>query len=299
LSRPLTLEQEGLLQTFLHQIAIALEREMLRAAAEQANLLAESERLYKTLFNSISHEFRTPIAAIMSASESLLHSGALQRPEIKTALAKEIHWAAERLNRLIENLLDMTRLESGLLQPQRDWCDVRDLINAAIKKLNAELADHSLSVDVSPDMPLLKIDFGLMEQALANLLHNAAAYTPAGSAIQICVSVQDGNGVITIADEGPGLPAEALPRVFEKFYRVRGAHAGGLGLGLSIVRGFVEAHKGTIAVENRAEGGLRFTIRLPLEPQNTEKNSEIVWPPEASSRIEEPHRSMERQANAC
>jgi two-component system sensor histidine kinase KdpD len=204
----------------------------------------------------------------MSASESLLHAGAAQRSEIKTALAKEINLAAERLNRLIENLLDMTRLESGLLQPQRDWCDVRDLINAAVKKLNAELAGHTLSVSVSPDMPLLKIDFGLMEQALANLLHNAAVYAPAGSAIQVCASVQDGNGVITIADNGPGLPVEALPRVFEKFYRVRGTHAGGLGLGLSIVRGFVEAHKGTITVENRAAGGAQFTIRLPLEPQH-------------------------------
>ncbi len=274
LSRPLTLEQEGLLQTFLHQIAIALEREMLRAAAEQTHLLAESERLYKTLFNSISHEFRTPIAAIMSASESLLHAGASQRPEIKTELAKEIHWAAERLNRLIENLLDITRLESGLIQPQRDWCDVRDLINAAVKKLNAELASHNLSVSVAPDMPLIKIDFGLMEQVIANLLHNATAYTPAGSTIQICASAQDGNGVITIADNGPGLPAEALGRVFEKFYRVRSAKAGGLGLGLSIARGFVEAHKGTIAVENRAEGGAQFTIRLPLEPRNV--NGKII-----------------------
>ncbi|MGH7455317.1 MAG: GAF domain-containing sensor histidine kinase, partial [bacterium] len=268
LSRPLTLEQEGLLQTFLHQIAVAIEREMLHAAAEQAHLLAESERLYKTLFNSISHELRTPISAIMSASESLLHAGASQRPEIKTELAKEIHWAAERLNRLIENLLDMTRLESGLIQPKRDWCDVHDLINTAVKKLGAELTGHSLSVSVSPDMPLLKIDFGLMEQALANLLHNAAVYTPAGSTIQICALAQDENGVITIADNGPGLPAEALSRVFEKFYRVRSAKAGGLGLGLSIARGFVEAHKGTIAVENRAEGGAQFTIRLPLELQN-------------------------------
>lgn len=242
LSRPLTLEQEGLLQTFLHQIAIALEREMLRAAAEQTHLLAESERLYKTLFNSISHELRTPISAIMSASESLLHAGAAQRPEIKTALAKEIHWAAERLNRLIENLLDMTRLESGLIQPKRDWCDVHDLINTAVKKLGAELAGHSLSVNVSPDMPLLKIDFGLMEQALANLLHNAAVYTPAGSTIQICALAQDGNGVITIADNGPGLPAEALSRIFEKFYRVRGAKAGGLGLGLSILRAALSKH---------------------------------------------------------
>ncbi len=263
--RPFTIEEEGLLQTCLHQIAIAIEREILRTAAERANMLTESERLHKTLLNSISHELRTPISAILGASDALLDGSASQRAEVKNELLGEIHVAAERLNRLVENLLDMSRLESGLIKPKLDWCDLRDVINGAAKDLKSKLAGRTLSIEVPTDTPLVKLDFGLMERALSILLDNACEHTPPGSAIEIHVECSESDCVIMISDNGPGLPGEALDKIFEKFYRVNGAKTGGVGLGLSIARGFVEAHKGKLPVANREEGGARFTIRLPIK----------------------------------
>jgi len=169
------------------------------------------------------------------------------------------------LNRLVENLLDMTRLESGLIKPRVDWCDVRDLINAAVAETSAELAHYTLDITAPPGMLLIKIDFALMEQVLTNLLINAALYTPEGSTIQIKASSERGHCVIEVADNGPGLPPDALERIFDKFFRVPGSKTGGTGLGLSIARGFVQAHNGTIAAENRAGGGLKFVVRIPLE----------------------------------
>jgi two-component system sensor histidine kinase KdpD len=267
-TQQLTFEQETLLQNFVSQIGSTLEREQLNEIAKRSIAFEESERLYKTLFNSISHELRTPIAAIVSASEGLLDDNASSRSEVKKDLTHEIHTAAERLNRLIDNLLDMTRLESGRISPTLDWCDLRDLINSTTQKLSRELSGHDIKIDVAPDMPLVKVDFGLIEQAVTNLLHNASLYTPHGSTVSIQVFTDAHEAVIVIADNGPGFPKESLSKVFEKFYRVPGTKTGGTGLGLSIARGFVEAHKGTIKVEDREEGGARFIIRLPLQSQN-------------------------------
>jgi two-component system sensor histidine kinase KdpD len=263
-----TIEQEALLQNFITQIASTLEREQLNEIAKKSIVFMESERLYKTLFNSISHELRTPIAAIVSASETLRDGKTSGNSDVRDNLTHEIHTAAERLNRLVDNLLDMTRIESGRIAPSLDWCDVRDLVNASVRKLNRELANHLVTTEVAGDIPLVKLDFGLIEQVITNLLHNASLYTPAGSKIQIRGYIDRQECVITVSDNGPGFPKEALPRVFEKFYRVPGTHAGGTGLGLSIARGFVEAHNGTISVENREDGGARFTIRLPLQLLN-------------------------------
>jgi two-component system sensor histidine kinase KdpD len=202
----------------------------------------------------------------MSASETI-NDDNVSSVETKKELAGEIHVAAERLNRLVENLLDMTRLESGLIQPKLDWCDVHDLMNTTVRKMAKELSRHSVVVDSASEVLLVKIDFALLEQVLANLLLNASQYTPPGSEI-LLKAYQDGNDcVITISDNGPGFPPEFEGRIFEKFYRLPGSMAGGTGLGLSIARGFVEAHKGSIKAENRVEGGTRFTIRLPLEPR--------------------------------
>jgi two-component system sensor histidine kinase KdpD len=267
-TQQLPFEQETLLQNFVSQIGSTLEREQLNEIAKRSIAFEESERLYKTLFNSISHELRTPIAAIVSASEGLLDDNASSRSEVKKDLTHEIHTAAERLNRLVDNLLDMTRLESGRISPTLDWCDLRDLINSTTQKLSRELSGHDIKIDVAPDMPLVKVDFGLIEQAVTNLLHNASLYTPRGSMVSIQVFTDAREAVIVIADNGPGFPQESLSKVFEKFYRVPGTKTGGTGLGLSIARGFVEAHKGTIKVEDREEGGARFIIRLPLQSQN-------------------------------
>ena len=263
---PLSLDQETLLENFIRQISSAIERETLNEMTKQAIVIEESERLYKTLFNSISHEMRTPLSAILSAAEGLRDGRLAENGTVRKELVDEIHQGAGRLNRLVENLLDMTRLESGLIKPKIDWCDINDLIATTVRKLGKELSAHTVTIDVSPDAELVKMDYALMEQALTNLLLNAALYTPKGSEIRIdCV--QEGNEcVITVSDNGPGLPPGSEGKVFEKFFRLPGTQSGGTGLGLSIARGFVEAHRGSIRAERRKEGGTRFVIRLPFEP---------------------------------
>ena len=261
----LSIDQDTLLENFIRQVASAIERETLNEITKKAVVVEESERLYKTLFNSISHEMRTPLSAIMGASETLLDDLVSREPGTRRELTREIHDAAARLNRLVENLLDMTRLESGLIRPKLEWCDVRDLINSAVSKAAAELDGFRLEIDTPADILLIRIDFALMEQVLTNLLLNASFYTPPGSEILVRASGSGNECELAVADNGPGLPPDALEKVFDKFFRVPGSRTGGTGLGLSIARGFVEAHRGTISAENRPGGGLRFVIRLPLE----------------------------------
>jgi len=265
----LSIDQEALLENFLSQISSVLEREFLNEMTKQSIALVESERLYTTLFSSISHEMRTPITALVGASESLLNDMVAGSPEVRKELAREIQSAAERLDNVVQNLLAMTRLESGLIQPKRDWTDVRDVINASMGKLRKELAGHHVIVDVSPSLPLVKLDFGLMEQAILNLIRNASLHTQSDSSIEVRAVREGSECLITITDNGPGFPSDSLDRVFEKFYRVPGSKTGGVGLGLSIALGFVRAHGGTITLENRSGGGATFTIRLPLETSST------------------------------
>jgi two-component system sensor histidine kinase KdpD len=263
--RSITPEQETLLQNFIGQIASALEREQLNELSNRTTVYMESERLYKTLFNSISHELRTPIAAILTAAEGLKSTLPDVTDPADEDLVGEIHTAAERLNRLVENLLDMTRLESGHCAPNLDWCDIRDIINASLKKLETELKQHKVIISIANDVTLIKLDFGLMEQALTNLLHNASVYTPAGTIVAVDSKIEQDAIVITIHDNGPGFPPEALPKIFDKFFRIPGSKTGGSGLGLSIVRGYVEAHKGTITASNLPAGGAQFILRIPTE----------------------------------
>lgn len=259
-----TIDYESLLENFIAQIASAVERELLNDVAKESVVIAESERLYKTLFNSISHELRTPIAAIMGASENLLADQQLSSDTIKEHNT-EIHIAAERLNRLVANLLDMTRIESGMIKPKQDWCDMRDLINVSLKGLEREITDHPIVTHVQDEMPLLKLDFGLMEQVLTNLIYNATVHTPKGTFIEIDARVEDGQCVITVADNGPGIPKSDINKVFEKFYRAEGTSTGGTGLGLPIAKGFIEAHRGTLSVQNRLPGWTEFKIEIPME----------------------------------
>ncbi len=274
----LSLDQESLLENFISQITSAIERELLNDVNNKSIVLAESERLYKTLFNSISHEFRTPISTIMGISENLLRMSDSDSRDASSQAThlKEIHIAAERLNRLVANLLDMTRLESGMIQPKLDWCDIRDIINQSMKGLERELMQHSIVVEVGDDVPLLKLDFVLIEQALTNLIHNAVLYTPKGTEIIVKSFLQEGRCVISVADSGPGLPEEDTERVFEKFYRAATGRAGGTGLGLTIARGFVEAHHGKITAKNRMGGGAEFIIYLPVETESRTKTEGIA-----------------------
>jgi len=241
-----------------------IDRQRLHDAAQQSRLAAESERLSKTLLDSISHEMRTPIAAITGAVSALGDAGLVAQPGFAVALLDEIKQAVGRLNRLVGNLLDIARVESGHVKPKMDWCDVGDLINVTVKSVRKELAEHPLETTISPQLPLMRMDFVLMEQALTNLLLNAAFHTPAGTPIQLSARVQNDELALTVADRGPGIPPESLPRIFDKFYRAPGAQTGGTGLGLSIVKGFLEAQSGRVQAENRPEGGAAFTLWLPI-----------------------------------
>jgi two-component system sensor histidine kinase KdpD len=260
---PLTTEQRDLLDAFVSHIALALDRERLREAEHRAKLAAESERLSKTLLNSISHEMRTPLAAITSAASTLSETSDAAPGHLQKEMADEIQEAAQRLNRLVGNLLNMTRLETGHVKPKLDWCDVEDLVQVTLDDIENDLTRHRIAVEIAPGLPLVRMDFVLMQQVLTNLLLNAALHTPAGTTVHLSAATERGALVLSVADDGPGLPPEALPQLFEKFYRAPSAPAGGTGLGLAIVKGFVEAHGGQVNAQNRAEGGAVFTVRLP------------------------------------
>lgn len=260
----LSLDQETLLENFIHQISSNLEREQLNDLNRKSLIVAESERLYRNLFDSISHEFKTPIAAILGSVEHLQNNPLITSSEDNPVI-EEIQYAATRLNRLVANMLDMTRLESGLLKPNLKWCDIPDLISSTVQKLEEELTDYPVEISLADSLPLVKLDWGLIEQALTNLIHNATVHTPRGTKIFINAQTQGNDCFIVVSDTGPGILPENVNRVFEKFYRAAGSSTGGTGLGLSIARGFVEVHGGTLAFANRKEGGAQFTIRLPID----------------------------------
>jgi len=253
--------EEQFWESSLAQIVGKYERELLRNATKKTYMISESEKLYKTLFNSISHELRIPIATIMGSSETLLEQP-LSEP-IQKELFAEINIASIRLNRLVENLLNMSRLESGRITPHPDWCDIQDLVNSVSESLKYELESFKFSVFIPNDMPLIFVDFGLMEQVLHNLILNATQNAPTGSLIQLKVSMSDIFLSIQVIDQGVGFPETELTSVFDKFYRGKNAKAGGTGLGLSIVKGFVEAHKGTVLASNNERGGAVFTVKIP------------------------------------
>ncbi len=228
---------------------------------QQVNML----KLYDTLLNSLSHELRTPIATIIGATDNLLMPGDKLHEEDKRSLLLEVSVASLRLNQQVENLLNMSRLASGFIQVKLDWCDVNELIYATLKHVEENLKKHTIQVSVDENLPLFKLDSGLMEQVLFNLIFNAIHYTREHSQIIIHADCMDGNCVITVEDNGKGFPPEEIEKVFDKFYRLRYSKTGGTGLGLSIAKGFVEAHHGTIHLQNKITGGAKFTIKIPTE----------------------------------
>ncbi len=258
----ITEEQRELMETFAAQIALQVEREQLRLASEREKLLAESDRLHRTLLDCVSHELKTPLAVLRSAADHLrtLTSG---RAATFTA---EIGTATRRLEHLVANLLNQTRLEAGAIKPHLDWCDARDLIAGARRIAGDALAGRECRIEIPADLPLFKADAVLAEQALANLLLNVALHTPAGTPVLIGADTTHAgdSGFIAIADRGPGVPPEILQGGFQKFRRGKDARAGGLGLGLSIVHGVMLAQGGDVVVENNPGGGARFVLLLPL-----------------------------------
>lgn len=261
--RKMSVEQENLLYSIVHQLSVSLERHFYESRVREAQRLEESERLHQTLLNSISHEMRTPLTTILGAATALEDPASAGKPEYVAILAGELHRAGDRLNRVVENLLDMSRLTSGVLGLKLEWHDVRDLVGVTLQRLGKNLELHKVEIVLPENLPLVRMDFRFMEHALSNLLLNAATYSPAGTPIRIVAEMSLKTLLLTVEDRGPGLPAADVEKIFEKFYRVPGSPAGGTGLGLSIVRSIVEAHKGTVTAGNRDGGGSRFVIELP------------------------------------
>jgi two-component system, OmpR family, sensor histidine kinase KdpD len=257
-------DQAHLLETFANQIAVAIERALLAEEAEAAQLKVETERLRNTLLSTVSHDLRTPLASIAGSATSLLDQDSALSPAARRDLLQTIYEEAERLNRLVQNLLAMTRLESGAVDVRREWHPIEEVVGAALTRLASRLADRAVKTHVPADLPLGALDDVLIEQVLINLLENALQYTPPTSPIEIGAWVDPGAVVLEVADRGPGLPRGDESRVFEKFYRTPGLTARGAGLGLSICQAIVEAHGGRIVAENRPGGGVAFRVTLPL-----------------------------------
>jgi two-component system sensor histidine kinase KdpD len=263
--RKLGLDQENLLYSVARQLGISLERGFINKRLLENQKLKESEELHQTLLNSISHELRTPLTAILGTVSVLEDERVANRPESVKSIAGSLQEAGDRLNQVIENLLDMSRLNSGVLTLNLEWHDWHDLIGVVLKKLKRNLERHKVSLQVPETLSLLKVDFRLLEHAISNLILNAALYSPENTEIRIILSESKGIFRLMIEDQGPGIPEASMAKVFDKFYRVPGSQPGGTGLGLSIVKSIVEFHRGSIHVENQMAKGARFIIELPVE----------------------------------
>jgi two-component system, OmpR family, sensor histidine kinase KdpD len=276
---------------FLMYFVIALINAVLtnrvRKIEKQVREKEEKEkmvRLYNTLLNSLSHELKTPIATIVGATDNLLSGSSKLSEENKLELVENISVASLRLNQQVENLLSMSRLESGFIQPKKDWTDINELVYDVVHRLEQQLKNHPLHINIDEKLPFYKLDYGLVEQVLYNLLYNAAIYTPeygeifltaknntdkvyrmdTSSAEHSVLKKESNTLVIIIEDRGPGFPLSEIEKVFDKFYRLDNTKTGGTGLGLSIVKGFTEAHNGSVTLENVPHGA-RFTIEIPAE----------------------------------
>jgi two-component system sensor histidine kinase KdpD len=266
----LTPDERRLLDALCDQAAVAIERISLAKGLDEARVLGETERLRAALLTSISHDLRTPLASILGTVSSLRSFpekySATEREELLATLQGE----AERLNRFVSNLLDMTRLESGAIELKLELIDVAEIVGSALQRAGNVLAGHRVEVDIASDLPMLRLDAVLFEQVLFNLLDNAAKYSPAGSRIDIRAT-RDGELIeIEVVDEGTGIPPSDFERIFDKFYRVQAQdrRRAGTGLGLAICRGFVEALGGWIVARNRRDrSGAVLTIRMPVVPE--------------------------------
>jgi two-component system, OmpR family, sensor histidine kinase KdpD len=252
------------LETFAGQTALALERARLAEDAQAAQMRIETERLRNSLLSSVSHDLRTPLAAITGAVSTILESGPRLGAGTQRELLESVHEEADRLNRLVQNLLEMTRLESGAVALTRELHPPEEVIGAALSRMGSRLTGRRVTTRVPPDLPLVPMDDVLVEQVLINLLDNALKYTPSASPVEIIATAGEANVTIEVADRGPGLPPGEEDRVFEKFHRAEPTTARGAGLGLAICRGIVQAHGGRIWAQNLPGGGVAFLFTLPL-----------------------------------
>lgn len=265
-------EQLHLLESLVNQVALALERTRLSDEAQQAHVRAETERMRNAILSSVSHDLRTPLATITGAASSLLEGQGNLHVSDRQDLARSIYREADRLDRLLKNLLDMMRLEAGAVQLSKDWHSIDEVVGASLARLEGQLADHVVNTNLPADLPMIFVDGVLLEQVMINLVENAVKYTPTRSLIELSAWSSDREVVVEVADRGLGIPSGEESRIFDKFYRGKSAREGGVGLGLTICRGIVEAHGGRIWVETRPGGGalFRFTIPLPEKQPSVE-----------------------------
>ena len=258
-------EQRRLLNAFGMQAALAIERVQLVNQAEQAQILQAREGLERALLNSISHDLRTPLVSITGALDTLRDKGYRLDGEARKELLDAAREEAERLNRFVSNLLDMTRLEAGGVNLRNEQSDIQDLVGCALAALDKRIGMRKIELRIPSDLPPVKLDMALMTQVLVNLLDNSLKYSSPDKGLEIAARVDKERLTLEIADRGPGVPESDLKRVFDKFYRIPVPEgAGGTGLGLAICKGIVEAHGGSIRAENRAGGGLKVIVKLPL-----------------------------------
>lgn len=274
-------EQLHLLESLVNQMALAIERARLSDEAQQAHVEAETERTWNAILSSVSHDLRTPLATITGAAGSLLDESSRLDSVARQELTRSIHQEADRLDQLLKNLLDMMRLEAGALHLNKDWLPLEEVAGSALSRMERRLSDHRVVVSIPEDLPLLFVDGVLLQQVVINLLENAAKYAPAGSAIELSASANEREVIVEIADHGSGLPPGEEGRIFEKFYRARPTGEGGVGLGLTICRGIVDAHGGRIWAENREGGGARFRFAIPLSKQQPAVPAEQLEPQSA------------------
>jgi two-component system sensor histidine kinase KdpD len=244
-----SIEQRDLLEAMAAQLATFVQKDRAMQSVREAQVAARSQKLQKALFDSVSHELKTPLAAV---------SGLLDQAKPDTG---EIRQAVQRLTRTVNHLLDATRLESGLLRPSLEWVESVELAREAVDA--AVLGGHEVRVTHDNDVPALRVDGGLIAQAVAMLVSNAATHSPRGAPVELHVAQDAGGVIFSVLDRGPGLPAGEEEKIFDKFHRGRGAAPGGLGLGLSIARQLADLHSGTITARNRPGGGALFALRLP------------------------------------
>lgn len=233
--------------------------------ANQKEEKAYTLKLYNTLLNSLSHELRTPIATIIGATDNLQINNDNLSERNKYELITEISKASFRLNQQVENLLNMSRLESGFIQPKMDWCDINEMIYNVIKRIEENRISQNISININPDIPLFKLDKGMLEQVIYNLINNAVLYTEPDRTITIVATCYTDLLEIIVEDNGRGFPEKEIKNVFDKFYRLKNTKAGGTGLGLSIVKGFTEALGGSVKLQNLLAGGAKFILQIPAK----------------------------------
>jgi two-component system, OmpR family, sensor histidine kinase KdpD len=262
-------DRQQLLRSFMSQAALAITRTDLLKKAQQAEMLQEADKLQKALLNSISHNLRTPLASVLGVLNTISEDASLLDVPTQQSLLKTAQEEAKQLDWLVQNLLDMTRIEGGAIRVKTEPCDVHDVVGAALRQLGESVRSHAILVTIAPGLPLVPMDDVLMVQVLVNLLDNALKYSPADAPLEIQARLDAGQLEIRVLDQGRGIPEDELERVFDKFYRVAVLGAPkGTGLGLSICKGFVEAHNGRILAKRRAAGGTEIAVFLPLEKRH-------------------------------